>query len=223
VTLQYAATTSPAVAPQLPQTYQGQPHQGQAYPSQPYESQPYEGQPYDDYRQAPAPAQDAEGPRAGRRPVALTAALGAGLLASVLVVASQVLGLIGGRATLEDWMVERLSVGAGAFNPVQVAMLDDAYGQLQLRAYVSIVVAVVMAVMIVLSVRAGAIARSFSVVFMGVAALGTVISIGDIFPGVAKVVGAGALVLLPVVTLLLFAPAVSRYRSMHRPPQRAAT
>jgi len=211
-TLQYAATAAPAPVAHAAQPYQGLP----------YEGQPYEGQAYDYRQDFSAGPQEVRGGDVGRRPVALTAALGAGLLASVLVVVSQVLGLMGGRATLQAWRVDQLPAGTDTFTPEMVARLNDAFGQLQLRGYVSIGLAVVMAVMIILSRRGALVARSFAVVFMGLTAVLTVASIWDVFPGVAKAVGGGALGLLPVITVLLFAPAVSRYRSLHRPAQRTA-
>ena len=221
-TLQYAATAAPAPVAHAAQPYQGLPYQGLPYEGQPYEGQPYEGQAYDYRQDFSAGPQEVLGGDVGRRPVALTAALGAGLLASVLVVVSQVLGLMGGRATLQAWRVDQLPAGTDTFTPEMVARLNDAFGQLQLRGYVSIGLAVVMAVMIILSRRGALVARSFAVVFMGLTAVLTVASIWDVFPGVAKAVGGGALGLLPVITVLLFAPAVSRYRSLHRPAQRTA-
>ena len=211
-TLQYAATAAPAPVAHAAQPYQGLP----------YEGQPYEGQAYDYRQDFSAGPQEVLGGDVGRRPVALTAALGAGLLASVLVIVSQVLGLMGGRATLQAWRVDQLPAGTDTFTPEMVARLNDAFGQLQLRGYVSIGLAVVVAVMIILSRRGALVARSFAVVFMGLTAVLTVASIWDVFPGVAKAVGGGALGLLPVITVLLFAPAVSRYRSLHRPAQRTA-
>jgi hypothetical protein len=149
------------------------------------------------------------------RPAVLTTAVATGLVSCALVVTSQLLGLAGSRAAIQAAIDRQLSP-ADAVSGFAVAAADHAYATIANRAHISIGLAVVVALFLVLALQAGISTRVTAVVFMGLTATVTSFSISDVFPGMAIAIGALALLLIPVTTVLLFLPAVGRYRSARR-------
>jgi hypothetical protein len=215
-----------------PALYPTDPSSGYPYPADPYltatpapphwvpvSSQPeYPQQQYPAPHEYPTQPQPVDGVTAMARPVrpaVLSTAVLAGLVSSVLVVISQLLGLAGARAAIQAAIARQVSP-ADAVSPYARAAADHAYATIQNRAHISIGLAVVVALFLVLALQAGISTRITAVVFMGLTATVTFISISDVFPGVAIVVGAVALVLIPVTTALLFLPAVGRFRTARR-------
>jgi hypothetical protein len=203
-------TATPAPPHWVPASSQPEYPTQQQYPSQ------------QDYPTQPQPVDGATAVARPLRPAVLSTAVLAGLVSSALVVISQLLGLAGARAAIQAAIARQLSP-ADAVSPYAMAAADHAYATIKNRANISIGLAVVVALFLVLALQASISTRIAAVVFMGLTATVTFISINDVLPGAAIVVGAVALVLIPVTTTLLFLPAVGRFRSARRAWAAAAT
>jgi hypothetical protein len=160
-----------------------------------------------------------QAPQAGgriRRPRVLTVAVTSGLAAAGLTVASQLLALRDGRALLTSSMAQGLPGADKLFSSLIAPAVDEAYRTVQARALLSIGLAALVALLMLVCLRAGLVARIAAVAGLAVTALLLMVCLIDIAPTSARLAGAPAMLLFPVTAALLFMPAVGRYRTGRR-------
>jgi hypothetical protein len=136
----------------------------------------------------------------------------------LLVFVSQGISLATGR----DLILDKLGISSSAAaNPLVRALVDDAYGTLQSRAMVGIVLAVISLIFTVLALRGGIGPRITLTVFLLLTAGLMIISVKDVFPSMSKATGTVAIILAPVAIILMFLPAVNEYAKSRKAPRMA--
>lgn len=206
----------PASAATYPSaTYPSAPYPSPAYPSPAYPATPVNlalhEQAYAAYRREPVGP-----PERPRRPRVLTSGVLTALAGIALTVASQALALRDGREAVRAAVETRLPGSSGTFPQIVAAAVDAAYRTIQGRATLSAVLAVLVAGLVLLALRAGLVTRIAAVTAMAVSGLVLMVCVLDVFPTPARAVGAAALVLHPAAAAMFFMPAVGRYRQARR-------
>jgi len=150
-------------------------------------------------------------------PRLLSLAVGVSLAASGLYLATAVLGFLSGRAALESEL--RAGVGVDSqdlLTTLAGPAIDAAYGTLKMRAGIIGVLAVVAVLLAFAALRASLVARIALVLTLLVALAVALRTVTDVYPGTGIGTGWAAIALTPVAAVMLFLPAVNRYRSASR-------
>jgi len=98
--------------------------------------------------------------------------------------------------------------------------VEAAYRTVQARATISTALAVLVAILLSLALRAHPAMRMAAVAAMALSGLVLMVCVLDVFPGPARAVGLVALALYPVAAGLLFMPGVGVYRRSLTLPDR---
>ena len=166
-------------------------------------------QPTSGYR--PSGLQPPPGP--APRPTLLTFAVAGTFLVVALTVLAHVIALATGRSVIQDELEAEVGAnGTALLGLLAQAAIDEGYGVLQSRAILSIVLAVLAAVFGLLALRGSLGVRITLAVVLVTGVAINAVAIGDVFPAASMLSAGLALLLAVIVTVVLFLPAVNRYR-----------